>query len=125
MADLFSGATTLLSDSLKANAGKTATYSRGGMSASLTVTMQTPVFEDDTDFGRITSEIKDFIIQADDLIIGGLTVQPERGDTITVSINSEDRVYEVVGLQGEPPWRYSDPYNVMIRVHATRVRVRS
>jgi hypothetical protein len=57
---------------------------------------------------------RDFLIRADLLVIAGNRITPERGDTVV----DDGKVYEVMAPAGEPPWRVSDPFGHMLRIHA-------
>lgn len=65
----------------------------------------------------------DLVFPAADLVLGGLLVEPRRGDEVRIAgDDGRDDLYEVRGPDGEPPWRYSDPHRLMIRVHLKHIR---
>ncbi|QDU71044.1 hypothetical protein [Mucisphaera calidilacus] len=56
----------------------------------------------------VRSHVTDFLILASELGFG-----PKQGDQIV----ADGRVYEVIYLAGEGPWRWSDPYRTTFRIH--------
>lgn len=60
---------------------------------------------------------RDYLIPAADLVLGGLAVEPARGDRITEG----SLVFEVIAPGGEPAWRWSDPQRTRYRVHCKQV----
>lgn len=99
-------------------AGSSITYNRPGSgSVSITAIPGESTHEVERD-GAIIDEVRsrDFLVVADDLVIGGEKVTPDRHDTIT-----EDGVtYTVLALGGEAHWRWTDPTQAMIRIHTKR-----
>ena len=53
-----------------------------------------------------------------DSIIGSL---PRRGDAIVEIDGNHTFIFEVMALGGEPPWRYSDPFRLKLRIHTKQV----
>lgn len=90
------------------------TYARGADSVSLSVVPG--ALSDITDANGNQKRFKDFLILASELILDSSTVTPNRKDVITFNGST----YKVTGEGGEPPWRYSDPYEQIIRVHAAK-----
>jgi hypothetical protein len=72
-----------------------------------------------TDANVVVSETRsrDYLIQADDLVIGGVVVTPQRGDLIEETVGAKIQIYEVTRPDGEQPWRYADHGRTSIRVH--------
>jgi hypothetical protein len=60
--------------------------------------------------------------QAEKLILDGERATPLRGDLITVAepIRDSKEVFEVLAPGGAQPYRYADPYGVLIRVHTKK-----
>ena len=48
---------------------------------------------------------RDYLIRAADLVLGGSSVQPQRGDQIRETVGAQSLVYEVLAHGDEPPWR--------------------
>jgi hypothetical protein len=66
---------------------------------------------------------RDFLIHAADLVLAGNPTLPERGDIIRETQGGKVFVYEVMAPGGEPPWRWSDVYRKVLRIHAKQVGV--
>ncbi len=82
----------LLSHSLRAAGGLQVTYSYGGQDINLTAVKSETEFEVELHSGLVEqTKTTDWLIQADELVISGAKVLPERGNTITYG----DDVYEV------------------------------
>ena len=108
-----------LRDTLLAEEGVTVTYARGANSVSITaVAGQTPVELSD-DLGNLseTDRYIDWLIKPGDLVLGGSQTTPQKGDTITRTVDGDSHVYTVTELPGSEVWRYSDEAHGMIRVH--------
>lgn len=67
------------------------------------------------------TELRDYLISSADLATDGLRFEPKAGDLIIQTINEEERVFEVVSVGGEPPFRYCDPGKARLRVHTKSV----
>ena len=70
---------------------------------------------------RLEWSDRDYLIDPADLVIGGLAVEPARGDRITEYDGSIIRHFEVRAPGGEPPWRYNDERRTYFRVHTKAV----
>lgn len=116
MADLMQSAATWLAGKLKNNASQSVTYMRGSqqIGTALKATYGQTIHEQDSQFGILRWESKDFIFTAADLTLGGDVIEPQRGDKITDHLGN---VFQVLGDNGEPCFRYADPYRTTIRVH--------
>ena len=94
--------------------GVTATYARGANSVKLKVVQGQTQLSSDYGDGVITiTNSHDFLILASELILGGSSVIPLRGDTITVN----GTVFTVLTMAGEAQYRYTDQERKIIRVH--------
>lgn len=95
-------------------------YSRPstGDSVTLRVIPGSQVFSVERD-GEFIDEAKarEYLVLASELILGGSVVTPERHDLIT----QDGVAYRALAIGGEPHWRYSDPYRVVIRIHTKDV----
>lgn len=125
MADLIQTGMDWLGDQLRANVAQTVTYSRGPRSVSLSATLGSTAFRIGDPLGgtRIERTDRDFLIAVADLILGGLTVLPERGDEVRVTRadGATVDVYEVLAPGGEPVFRWSDSHRTTIRIHTKHV----
>jgi hypothetical protein len=99
----------------KAHLSLDATYTRGSVSLSASVTIgktESQVGSDDA--SSILSECRDIILSAADL---GALVEPAPGDRITIGTV----IYEALELGHMGCWRYCDGGNVMMRIHVRAV----
>lgn len=65
----------------------------------------------------IPFEAKDFLMRVEDLILGGVLVEPAIGDKIAVG----GVTYDVMPMLGYPHFRYSDPNRATFRIHTKEV----
>lgn len=116
MADLFASTLGYLSAAMQGNASQSVTYMRGSqpVGSALKATYGQTIHEQDSQFGILRWESKDFIFTAADLTLDGNVIEPQRGDKITDHLGN---VFQVLGDNGEPCFRYADPYRTTIRVH--------
>jgi hypothetical protein len=102
----------------QAHLSRPVTYARGGDSVELAATVGRTVFEIDDGYSGIEKwESRDYLVAAAELVLGGQTVAPQRGDRIT----DAGQVYEVLAPGKEDVYRPADPYGVTLRVHTKRV----
>ncbi len=123
MADLLRQGATWLDGQRHAHLTQTVRYQRGADFVELAATIGRTEFEQADEYGVLHRiEARDYIIRAADLVLGGETVLPKAGDQICESESGVTQVYEVMAPGGEPPWRYSDPYRVALRIHTKHVK---
>lgn len=98
-----------LRSKLLANAGTTATVSRGAETLldSIHVVLARSEFEDVGENGRRYT-----VYLTDVLISGSLNYRPAKGDKITIN----GAVY-IVRPMGKELYRFDDPYKTLVRVH--------
>ncbi len=102
---------------------RTVVYERSADSVELLATIGRTEFEQADEYGVIHRiEARDFIVRAADLVLGGEAVLPKAGDRIREPEGAVAHVYEVMAPSGEPPWRYSDPYRMALRIHTKHVK---
>lgn len=98
---------------------RTVTYRRGSLSVELPATAgehSYPVVDVDGIMMRVS--IRDYLISAADLVLGGRTVEPQEGDRVEETLGSDTIIYEVLSPGGgEDAWRWSDQYRNTLRVH--------
>lgn len=94
-------------------------YIRGAEEATLTAGRGRTTFENLNASGvLIRIESRDFLIATDELILAGEITLPVRGDKIRETDEAGNTCeYEILELNGEPAWRYSDGYRLQLRVH--------
>lgn len=119
---LFRDGVNWLRDALKASAAHDVIYRRGDATVTIRATVGKSVLKLQDDYGnvRVVYTDKDFIVAAEDLILDGQRILPERGDKITETIGDKTITWAVAAPGNEPEWRWCDPYQVMIRIHTVR-----
>lgn len=117
MVDVFSSALALLGETLKANAGVSATYVRGAQSVPVTVWLGNTAFDQVID-GAIAQRVEslDVLMVAADLILSGEVTLPERGDRILITRGTKTFEYEVMPIGPESQYR-ADPQAKNLRIH--------
>jgi hypothetical protein len=122
MSDLLKKASEWLENQRVKHMTCTVFYLRGAESIEVAATIGKTVFEIDDGIGARTQfEARDFLILADDLILDGRIVLPERGDRVQEVQTGKTFLYEVLAPGKEPCWRYSDPYRKTLRIHTKQV----
>jgi len=126
MANLLQTGSDWLADQLKAHATVEVVYGQGAEQVAVKATIGRTLFELGDQYGIVQKvESRDYLIQATDLILSGGAVLPQRGDRIRETQGGKTFVYEVMAPGKEPPWRYSDPYRKLLRIHAKHVDTES
>ncbi len=123
MADLLRTGTAWLAGKLKAVASQAVSYRRGSASVSLHATVGSSLLKVTDTFGnvQVVRTERDYLFTAADLVLSGIRTTPQRGDVIDDATSGVTAHYEILAPDGEPPWRYSDPAETMIRVHTKKV----
>jgi len=120
MPDVLETASAWLASKVMAFRGRTVTYWRGDEAAAITAVVgrsDWPVIQESG--AQIMLQTRDYIVQAADLEAArGAGARPEAGDRI---VEASGEAFEVRGPGGQRPWRWSDDYETLIRVHTTRV----
>jgi hypothetical protein len=124
MPDLLRTGSDWLADMLKEHASRPVVYRRGAAEVTVQATVGRTLLQLDDGYGGVRMEWtdRDFLIHAADLVLGA-AVLPERGDTIRETVGTTTLVYEVMAPGKEPPWRWSDVYHKVLRIHTKRVGV--
>jgi hypothetical protein len=123
MPDLLETGSDWLADQLKTHASRQVVYGRGVEQVTVQATIGRTLLKLDDGFGGVRMEWtdRDFLIHAADLVLGGSATLPERGDQIRETVGTQTFVYEVMAPGREPPWRWSDPYRKVLRIHAKQI----
>ena len=122
MANVFELGVVWLADKLVSSAGLQVTYVRDGDETELVAVPGRTEFEQVDEYGIVHRiEARDFLIRTADLTLGGVATLPRAGDRIRAIIGGVAGEYEVLAPGNEPPWRYSDPLNQMLRIHTKQV----
>lgn len=112
-----------LSTQLTKHASQTVTYSRDADSVDVHATYGKKLLKLADGMGGFRMEWTDmdFLIPAADLVLNGSLITPLRGDLIHISQGGQVQTFEVFPYGSEPPWRWSDPYQLTARIHAKHV----
>ncbi|MBX3404563.1 MAG: hypothetical protein KF699_14220 [Phycisphaeraceae bacterium] len=122
MGDLLDRGSAFLDDQRHKHMSRTVIYQRGAESKEVQATIGRTEFEQADDAGLIhRTESRDFLIRAADLDLGAGPVLPRAGDRVSETVGTSVIVYEVNAPGGQPPWRYSDPYRRVLRVHTKHI----
>ena len=127
MTDLLQNGAQWLRGMIKTYASQTVTYHRDVESVQLQASFGRTSFESDDGYGGVRTERsdKDFLVTAEDLILGGQQTEPQRGDRIKQTVGDQVLVYEVMPFGREKHFRYCDPYRKMLRIHTKHVDTES
>ena len=118
MSDLLERASSWLADQRRRHLSQMVVYSRGGQSIEIAAMLGSTTFEVADEYGVIEKwESRDFLIAAADLVLGDVTVRPQRGDRNAAS----GKVYEVLAPGKEHVYRPADPYGKTLRIHTKQV----
>ncbi len=98
-------------------------YRRGANSVAITSAGigSTRTFIETAEAGRLEVRSRDYLIAPADLDFGDGPTEPRDGDRIEETRDGKTYTYQVVTIQGETPWRWSDPYRKQFRVHTQHV----
>jgi len=125
MPDLLRLGQQWLASKLKSHASSTVVYVQGANQVSVSATIGRTLMKLDDGYGGIRMQWtdRDFLIAPLDLIIAGLAITPERGDTILETVGTKVYTYEVNAPGGEPAWRWSDPHRSLYRIHTKEIGI--
>lgn len=120
MADLLATASTWLDRTLKSSASQTVRYRRGADYVDVSAE-----FGNSADAAESSPEVKrawqqtDFLIVANDLVLSGSAIDPQRGDKIEHTANGQTTVYGVLPdeLTGKCFRFADDSTKYKLRVH--------
>ncbi|XZE36015.1 hypothetical protein SH501x_001566 [Pirellulaceae bacterium SH501] len=126
MRDLLAEGHKWLSGQLYQHMSREIIYRRNELSVLIRATIGKSMYDQDDGEGIVTrSQVRDFLINTRDLttsIIGSL---PKAGDTIVEIDDESEFTYEVMPMGSEPPWRYSDPFRLKLRIHTKQIHSQS
>jgi hypothetical protein len=119
MTDLLEAGQQWLADQLQEHASQNVVYHRNAESVAVQATIGRTLLKLDDGYGGVRMQWtdRDFLIHASDLVLNGTATTPERGDRITETVGVNTSVFEVMAYGGEPPWRHSDPFGKVLRIH--------
>lgn len=122
MPDMLEQAVGWLGDMRAEHLSRTVEYVREAESVELSATLGSTRYELTDDAGA-TSEAKatDFIVAADELVLGSAVTKPQIGDRIRLPSGASVLVFEVLDLAGSGHWRPADPFGKALRIHAKQI----
>ena len=125
MPDLLRTGTDWLAEMLKEHASRPVAYRRGADEVTVQATIGRTLLKLDDGYGGVRMEWtdRDFLIHAADLVLDGEPSLPERGDLIRETQGTRTFVYEVMAPGKEPPWRWSDVFRKVLRIHTKQIGV--
>ena len=122
MTDILRAGSDWLQEQRKKHATRPVLYRRGTETVPVAATVGRTLFEQDDGAGSIVrTEVRDYLIDTADLLLGPTPVLPEKGDRIEETEGTNKFIYEVMAIGKEPHWRYSDPYRQTLRIHTKHV----
>jgi hypothetical protein len=123
MADILETGMTWLRDQLKTHRAKSVTYKRGAQSVVVSATIGRTLVDTEDDNGlTIRAQVRDYLIQAADLVLAGQPVLPLRGDQIIEVDGATTYTHEVLPLgPAEEMYRWSDEYHKLLRIHTKQI----
>ena len=122
MTDMLHRGQSWLADKLTKHASQMVVYQRDEVSVELPATIGKSEYEKDDGEGIITrAQVRDFLINTKDLLQSAIGTWPRRGDRILEAVDDTTFIYELMSIGNEPPWRYSDPFRVKLRIHTKLV----
>lgn len=100
-------------------------YRRGTDEKEVQATIGKTEFEQADDAGLIHRvESRDFLVRTAELDLGSGPIIPRAGDQVrdmVGGVGGSVFVYEVNAPGGQPPFRYSDPYRRVLRIHTKQI----
>ena len=97
-------------------------YRRGTDEKEVQATIGKTEFEQADDAGLIHRvESRDFLVRTAELDLGAGPILPRAGDQVRETVGLSVFVYEVNAPGGQPPFRYSDPYRRVLRIHTKHI----
>ena len=122
MGDLLDRGSAFLDDQRHRHLSRTVLYRRGAEEKEVQATTGRTEFEQADEAGLIhRTQSRVFLIRAADLALGAGPVLPRAGDQVRETVGTSVFVYEVNAPGGQPPFRYSDPYRRVLRIHTKHI----
>jgi hypothetical protein len=109
-------------------AAQDVTYTRGAESIAVKATLGRKLLKLWDDVGNVHMEMTDmdFLIPSAGFILEGGQSLPKRGDLVTLPINGQNQIFEVLPYGADPPWTWADPNGqTMMRIHTKLTSVTS
>jgi len=120
--DLLQQGLEWLEEQRREHLSRAVTYRRGSSTAQVLATVGATRFEVEDGYGLvIEQEMRDYLIAAADLVLGGEQTLPRLGDEILEERDGVTYVYEVMELGAEQHYRFCDPAGKTLRIHTKHV----
>jgi len=117
MSDLLKNGQEWLASKPTQHASRQVVDRRGELGATLQATIGKSMYDQDDGEGIVTH----FLIDTYALLSSIIGTLPRRGDTIVEIDGDHTFIFEVMALGGDPPWRYSDPFRLKLRIHTKQI----
>ena len=125
MGDILDRGAAFLESQRHQHMTRTVVYRRGVDDKEVQATIGKTEFEQADDSGLIhRTESRDFLVRTADLDVGAGLILPRAGDQVRETVGTVGGsvfVYEVNAPGGQPPFRYSDPYRRVLRIHTKHI----
>jgi hypothetical protein len=114
-----------LNNQLQQFASREVVYQRGVSTLAVQATVGRTLLKLDDGYGGVLLQWtdRDFLIRAEDLVIAGETILPQRGDRVHEVQSGVTYTYEVLAPGKEPVWKWSDLYRSLLRIHTKQIQV--
>lgn len=107
-----------LNDGRFTDRGRTVNYTRAGQTVAVEVfTGRVTVVTRDRGGVATVARSRDYFLRPAALDFGAGPVRPAANDRITDPDPVEGGTFDVVPLEGEPSWRWTDEFKILIRLH--------
>ena len=122
MSDLFAKGAAMLARHRAQSLSAMVTYQRrgaGGISVSVPATVGKTLYRTEDANGNYTeTEVRDYLILANDLSLGSIQIEPAPGDRIVEGDLATGATYQVSPPPTrDPVWGWSDHYQLARRIH--------
>ncbi len=116
--DLLEGGSAWLDSQRVRFMSRVVSYIRGKDSVEVHAAIGKTVFEIESGYAVLERvESRDYLVPAAELVLGGETTLPARGDRIKEAQDGKTFVYEVMAPGSEPHFAFSDAYRKTLRIH--------
>jgi hypothetical protein len=114
-----------LNNQLQQFASREVVYQREASTLTVQATVGRTLLKLDDGYGGVLLQWtdRDFLIRAEDLVIAGQTILPQRGDRVHEVQSGVTYTYEVLAPGKEPVWKWSDLYRSLLRIHTKQIQV--
>lgn len=121
--DMLQWGLAALTSTMIAHASQPIVYARGTDSVETRATFGSKLLKLDDGQGGVRMEWTDmdFLIPADGFEFGGTAIEPQRGDVVYLIAGDAVQQFEVVPYGSDPAWRWADPHQSMLRIHAKHI----